>query len=165
VIAKSAAQSHAAAEHAEFQSREPCDVEVRNLQGILTLNATPFPLDPPKGVPAGQGLLCEYRLRLHVADIAGWRADQFGDFVMFLKFSAIHFDEGVWIFPKSASASTSITYVLPDPVGARNSRFPTGRRRHAHKKCLVELENRVHGGVLPNDSSAQERPDSLVTSP
>ncbi len=28
--------------------------------------------------------------------------------------------------------------------------------RHAHKKYLVELEDRIHGGVLPYNSGAQE---------
>ena len=75
----------------------------------------------------------------------------------FLKFCAIHFDEGVW----SASASTSITLGLTGSGRAEKQQVPYRpvRRRHAHKKYLVEPADRVHGSFLPDDSREQERLD------
>ena len=47
------------------------------------------------GVPARQSFLRQQRWSMQVPDVAGRRTNQFCDFVMFLEFGAVDFDEGM----------------------------------------------------------------------
>src|SRR5208282_3665768 len=87
-------------------------------------------------------------------------ANQLGDFVMFLKFRAIHFNECMWIPEKRFGEHFDHISLAGSgrPEKQQVSDWPV-RRRHAHKKYLVELEDRIHGRILPHDSGTQERLD------
>src|SRR5579864_4784878 len=71
-----------------------------------------------------QFFLRDQRMGFPVSQIAWRRADQLGDLVRMLKLRAIHLDRGS---PNRISAAASTMRVLPDPVGPRNNKFPTGR--------------------------------------
>ena len=56
--------------------------------------------------------------------------------------------------PARLSAIASTVRVLPEPVGPRKSRLPTGRpgRRHAGQERLVNADNLAHCRLLPHDA-------------
>src|SRR5208337_3507788 len=55
--------------------------------------------------------------------------------------------------PNSASAIASTTRVLPDPVGPRKRRFPTGRRGgfQSGQEHLIDFGDGLDSEILPYD--------------
>ena len=91
-----------------------------------------------------------------VAEISGRRTDQLGDLMAVLKFGAVNLDDARGS-PKSDSAMASTTRVLPEPVGPRNRRLPTGRARSVQsgQKHLVDFSDFFDSRILADDFPPQ----------